>query len=462
MDILLAIAEKVWDEFVQWDGVVQDVQGKRGRKIKLCAAQDDNASWILFFLLPKEAEFPEGEFRSSDAISFSLTTSRIKHDWYEATPQVDVTAKRLQEGFRLERGLFFLEFHGSSLFILEWGGDEFSCWIERNQPLIGRECLIVCHVNLRSRVIGILKDLAEEGWIEVSARARIPPGWAMFRRVKLHPPADDLPADLSALRPAAEVGLNLAGGLRLSRRDAYLQGGEPIVIVGQTERPMDVLLNGQPIAQAQGARTEVPLVSLHLTPGTYEAQAGDKKRLFEVVAARASSIYSIHSSTETLAHRLMWRSGECRPVTFGAEAISPEQQPQKGEIRICGAVLFYGPGSALAPAPSVLTLKTRASEYVFLGRCPGMVNTLTPDKSLDELRIAIDFEPEWIIQRGGRHWRVAPVGKPKPPDVSGGLNGAKQWADCIVNKRNRAPKSFFNVWRQYVKAAKQIREERED
>ncbi len=458
-EICFAIAEKILDELVQWDGVVQDVQGKRRREIKLCVELDDDGGWGLFFFLPKVAEFPEGEFRSSDAI-FTLATSPIGHDWYNSTPVIDVTAERLQGGFRLERDGYFLEFHGSRLFILEWGGYEFSCWVERNRPRIGRECLIVCHGNLRNHVIAVLENFAEEGWTEV-ARARIPPEWTLFKKVKLRQFTDDLPAALSALCPATEVGLKLDGGLRLHRRDAYIQGGEPLVIVGQTERPVDVLLNRQVIAQAQGESTEVPLASLNLSPGTYEIRVGDKTRRFEIAAASARSVYSARSTTETLSHRLMWQSGEYRPVTFGCEEISPNQQPRSGEIRICGATLSYSPDGEPDPAPSVLTLKTSVKEYIFLGRRPGMAKTLKPDKRLDKLRIAFCFEPEWMIKRGGRRWRVIPLGKPKPPEVFVRLDGAQHWADWFLNRHNRSPKHFFNVWRQYVKAAKLIKEEME-
>jgi hypothetical protein len=458
-EIRLAIAEKVLDEFVQWDGVVQDDQGKSGREIKLCAERDDDGSWSLFFFLPKDSEFPEGEFRSSDA-TFTLATSPLGPDWYNPTPAIDVTTERLQEGYRLERDRYFLKFRGARLFILEWGGYEFSCWVERNRPRIGTEFLIVCHRNLRNHVIAVLENFAEEGWTEV-ARARIPREWTLFKKVKMRQVADDLPDALSALRPATKVRLKLEGGLRLHRRYAYLQGGEPIVIVGQTERPVDILLNGQVIAQAQGEGTEVPLASLNLSPGTYEIRVGDKTHRFEIAAARARSVYSARSTTETLSHRLMWQSGEYRPVRFGCEEISPNQQPRSGEIRICGATLSYSPDGEPDPAPSVLTLKTSVKEYIFLGRRPGMAKTLKPDKRLDKLRIAFCFEPEWMIKRGGRRWRVIPLGKPKPPEVFVRLDGAQHWADWFLNRHNRSPKHFFNVWRQYVKAAKLIKEEME-
>jgi len=460
-EICFAIAEKVLDELVQWDGVVQDDQGKRGRKIKLCAERDDDGNWMLFFFLPKDSEFPEGEFRSSDA-TFTLAKSPIGPDWYNPTPAIDVTTERLQAGYRLERDRYYLEFQEGRLFILEWGGDEFSCWVERNRPEIGRECLILCHQNLRNHVVAVLEKFAEEGWTEV-ASASIPPEWTLFRKVKLRRFAESLPADLSSLRPAMEAVLKLDGGLRLGRIDAYLQGGEPTVIVGQTERPFDILLDGQVIGQTQDDWMEVSLASRNLNPGIHEIKIGDKVRRFEIVAASAQSVYSTHSTGEMLGHRLIRQLGGYRPATFGCEEILVTQRPRSGEIWICGAAIFCGPGGAPAPAPCVLTLKTSVKEYVFLGRCPGMVKIIKPDKKLDEQQITIGFEPEWKIQRVGRRWRVTPVGVPKPPDVSVELDGALRWADCIVNKRNhRPPKSLFNIWRQYVKAAKRIIEKRED
>ena len=458
--ICLAIAERVCDEFARWNGIVR-VYNRSGRQIKLCAGQNDDAVWELFFLLTREAGFPEGRFHSSEGWSFDLASSGIRSDWYDSTPPIDVTSEGLQRGFRLEHGSCFLEFHKSDLFIFEWGEEELPCWVERNRPRVGTECLILCHINLRDRVMGVLGELAGESWTEISARYRPLAGWAMFKNVKLRPSVGDLPDALSALKPVAAVELSLRDGLRLRRHGAYFHGGEPTIAVGETKSRVSVFLNGQTIAQVQDEGVEVPLASRGLSPGIYEIEAGDKKRRFEIVAASKQSVYSARSMRNIIGRGLTWESGDYHPLTLGCRNL-PANDPDDDGVFICGGAMLCEPSKKPDPNPLVLTLKTTVKEYVFIGRHPGMVKAQRPDREFDKMPVALGFKAAWMVKRAGRRWKVMPVGKPDPPDASAALRRSGYWANCILHRKNSAPKSFLNIWKQYVRLAKQIAGEEKD
>jgi hypothetical protein len=184
-------------------------------------------------------------------LSTTSLTLMAQEDWYQDLSFPD-TSRFLRDGFVLkgvlsdQRRVRWL-LRGRDVYVLA-AHARASGFVSAPRLVLGRSDIVLCATELVGAVEAKLKDAGCEGYSRLDESLGLPQGWSGFRGVS---PTRAIALDVGtsdpfyAIKPAADIEMELEGGVWL-RNSVWLAGYPPrIKLFGQTSPEMKVLIDGK-------------------------------------------------------------------------------------------------------------------------------------------------------------------------------------------------------------------------
>lgn len=285
-----------------------------------------------------------------------------QEDWYQDLSFSD-TGRYLRDGFELKgvlsdqrRARWLLK--GRDVYVLA-AHPRASGFVSATRLVLGRSDVVLCAAELVQEVEAVLKEAGCEGYSRLDETLGLPPGWAGFRGVS---PVKAIALDvgtsdpLYAIKPAADIEIELEAGVCL-RNSVWLAGYPPqIKLFGQTNAGMKVVIDGK---EAQFTAEGSLVVDGYDLPGPHS-----------VYCEGLSRSYSIEEAPD---------SWEAWPAY------------QFGETGICGASVQLPPEEAGRQAFTV-----PMSNPLLIGAEPGQVFRCS-SRSVAIWRGFVPFDVVWAL-----------------------------------------------------------------
>jgi hypothetical protein len=258
-------------ELEAWDGSSTDRYGSRTAAVHVLLDFRRHQPQ-LFFLPRRPLSFPA---RFDDG---SHVFEAGELGWYDRVPMTADDGPALESGFRWvcssPRGPISLHRPPSSAIALPPAADFTGYLSQRGLPL-GVKSAVLCAASMEAAVEGFLTAVT-------SVRCRavdhpdVPDGWCLFSGI-IPKQSEPPPPGLDALTVESAATVILRGGLRLSRRAAWLDGAPPTILVGGPDG-LTARIDGRPADIRDGLLDAVPSLGV----GTHMVEVGRVRRRLEI------------------------------------------------------------------------------------------------------------------------------------------------------------------------------------
>lgn len=253
-----------------WDGRLRDeVTGVRTLPVLLTLQSRPRA---LAFTLLREPDLPKELVLRFPNGAESLTSP--SENWYEPNPlPIELTAERLNDGFKLAGDLVGAFFEPADVYVLQHN-DDLVQPVQRSKIHYGEKHFLIVRANLAPVVERWIAQEQLEGLIDKGAASWLPPGWALIRdfRISARPATTPPRALADMLGSSGGSRLRLVGGLPLpGMPGTYLTRGAPMIALpsDSENRTVSLECNGFDPIRLRAVDGDYPLTALSLVPGTY-------------------------------------------------------------------------------------------------------------------------------------------------------------------------------------------------
>ena len=405
-----AVLVQIGHELGAWDGSITESSGRRSASVGLLL---DIVRYRpdLFYLPRRPVGFPV--HFDDGAHVFDAGDD----GWYEPLRVPVDDGPELSDGFEWTSE-DSVSFRRSPASIVPLGpSPDYTGFLSRSNLLCGTACAVLCQEAIIQKAADYLRASTGRHCTPVSD-PHLPAGWRLFANIKPENRVD-IPDGLEALALASDVDIICVGGLRLGRRNEWLVGAPPRIIVTGLEKNEVAKLDGQVVGIGEDG---VLQVNGHLLdPRVHVIDAGGLQRKIEIVEPRIgcrTRLDHVHPN----AHYLTLPAGRWYLVgPVPGQTSGPIECPRPG--RICNA----------------------------------------------------DFDPVWAISFGaGPGANVIAIQRdPLPPGPITYVEATsrprlRQWAYIIYSASIRRPKfvsllpnsdnrSIVAIWKMYMRSARQIK-----
>ncbi|WP_373547252.1 hypothetical protein [Chamaesiphon sp.] len=282
----VAITEIV-RELECWDGSVKEAIDRRSTKVEMLL-EFRNRQPQLYYLPRQPLEFPEifddgvNRFESSEEGWYSLL--RVTPDRGEA----------LLNGFAWEstvdRTQFVLKRSGTGVIgFVPSNNHSYSGYLSRPRLIRGAPCSVLVHESLHEQTNDYLNTITSSR-CEARSHRELPEGWCLFSDLRIERyPEFPLPPELSTLDIESYVDIITVGGLKLGRRNAWLLGAHPRLIVTGLETGQQPTIDGQAVA-ITGDGLLVDEDNALSRPGIHTIEIGSFSKQIEMIEPEVSNV----------------------------------------------------------------------------------------------------------------------------------------------------------------------------
>lgn len=271
-----AVLTQVIQEMESWDGEEKELDtGQRSSVVYINL--DIERRPRLSYVARRPAGFPdvlvsnEGDYRFESGYE----------GWYEPLTIEEGEGQKLRKGFTwhdTRNSKLTLRWPGAEIIV--FGPSNHDAGFDSQYGLHYEEnSAVLCYFTKADEVRDYLRSITRQPFKEVVKG--IPDGWTLFKDIR---PARWLqpPAGLEMLAVNSEVNVTVQGGLRIGRRNIWLMGAAPQVLISglDGDSQPNVSINAQPVALGIDNRVNPALFA---KPGHYDIQAGSTLLKVQIV-----------------------------------------------------------------------------------------------------------------------------------------------------------------------------------
>jgi hypothetical protein len=281
----VAITEIV-RELERWDGSVKEAIDRRSTRIEMLL-EFRNRRPQLYYLPRQPPEFPEvfddgvNRFESSE------------EGWYSLSPVTREHGEALLNGFAwestVERTQFVLKRLGTrAIGFVPSNNHSYSGYLSRPRLIRGAPCSVLVHESLHEQTEDYLNTITSSR-CEARNHRELPEGWCLFSDLRIERYPEFLPPELSTLDIESNVDIITVGGLKLGRRNAWLLGAHPRLIVTGLEQRQQPTIDGQAVA-ITGDGLLVDEDNALSRPGIHTIEIGSFSKQIEMIEPEVSNV----------------------------------------------------------------------------------------------------------------------------------------------------------------------------
>jgi hypothetical protein len=336
---------------------------------------------------------------------------------------------------------------------------ELNGFVSTPRLVLGEEHVVLCIAELLPAVTAAIALTGSPEPTVLNSDAGIPAGWIGLRGVLPHMPVAPSPEGdvLDALRPLADVEIELTGGIRIDRQ-TWLNGFPPTIrLLGDANSIDTITIDGH--------------VATRASNDGYVAPGWDSIGDHSVWCTSTSRTYSIRSGAEE------WEAWDAYAWSLGE--MSNDDAFTRRCASICG-VLVRTPKVARSGSRSMVVA---ASNPVLIGARPGEIVFCKPRRHI-RAGFCIGFpwfEAVWAVPADVLHCdkrtaRVLLVGPPRPvewsdtqrprsgaPTQRARVGSAHAWSKAILDSSRKGLKTeptlqaIAELWKSYRHHARAFR-----
>ena len=281
----VAITE-IAQELECWDGAVKEASGRRSTNVEVLL-DFINRRPQLYYLPRQPLEFPE---------IFDDGINRFESNeegWYSPSIVTPDCGEALLKGFSWEltvnRTQFALKREGTGVIgFVSSHNCSYSGYLSRSKLVRGIPCSVLVHENLLDQTKDYLNTITNSR-PECKSHPKLPDGWSLFSNLIIERYPEFIPPELSTLDIESNVDIITVGGLKLGRRNAWLLGAHPRLIVTGLEQGQQSTIDGQAVA----IRDDGLLVdedNALSRPGIHKIEIGSFSKQIEMIEPEVSNV----------------------------------------------------------------------------------------------------------------------------------------------------------------------------
>jgi hypothetical protein len=281
----VAITE-IAQELECWDGSVKEAIDRRSTRVEMLL-EFRNRRPQLYYLPRQPVEFPEvfddgvNRFESSE------------EGWYSLSPVTREHGEALVNGFAWEstvdRTQFVLKRSGTkAIGFVPSNNHSYSGYLSRPRLIRGAPCSVLVHESLHEQTNDYLNTITSSR-CEARSHRELPEGWCLFSDLIIERYPEFVPPELSTLDIESNVDIITVGGLKLGRRNAWLLGAHPRLIVTGLEKGQQPMIDGQAVA-ITGDGLLVDEDNALSRPGIHTIEIGSFSKQIEIVEPEVNNV----------------------------------------------------------------------------------------------------------------------------------------------------------------------------
>jgi hypothetical protein len=281
----VAITE-IAQELECWDGSVKEAIDRRSTRVEMLL-EFRNRQPQLYYLPRQPLEFPEvfddgvNRFESSE------------EGWYSLSPATREHGEALLNGFAwestVERTQFVLKRSGTrAIGFVPSNNHSYSGYLSRPRLIRGAPCSVLVHESLLEQTEDYLNTITSSR-CEARSHRELPEGWCLFSDLRIERYPEFLPPELSTLDIESSIDIITVGGLKLGRRNAWLLGAHPRLMVTGLDQGQQPTIDGQAVA-ITGDGLLVDEDNALSRPGIHTIEIGSFSKQIEMIEPEVSNV----------------------------------------------------------------------------------------------------------------------------------------------------------------------------
>jgi hypothetical protein len=282
----IAITE-IARELECWDGSIKEPNGTRSTNVEVLL-DFINRRPQLYYLPRQPLEFPE---------IFEHGVNRFESNeegWYCPSILTPDCGEALLKGFSWEltvnRKQFALKREGTGVIgLIASYNCSYSGYLSRSKLIRGIPCSVLVHENLLDQTKDYLNTITNSR-SECKSHPKLPDGWSLFSNLMIeHYPEFPPPPELSTLEIESNIDIITVGGLKLGRRNTWLLGSHPRLIVTGLEKGQQPMIDGQAVA-VTGDGLLVDEDNALSRPGIHKIEIGSFSKQIEMIEPEVKNV----------------------------------------------------------------------------------------------------------------------------------------------------------------------------
>ena len=328
-----AIYAQIAHELRSWSGEVVGVEGQVGsrqRRSVIHLNLDTEPEPAISFV----ASRPEGYPELFAPPNQSQTLESSRDGWYDPVPLSQQNEASLLNGFVWndeKNPKLSVRWAGGKAFA--FGPSEFAGYDSQAGLPFDTECAVLCCASMVEAVSNYLAKATAQPC--QPTREGLPNGWYLFLNLRMRQLVEP-PADLEVLRINQQLNIVLRGGLRLGRRNIWLQDCPPeVLIVGGSIVGDVATVDGKSVQVGKDGHLLAD--QLLQEPGEHTIKFGNEQRQVRVQAAHLPSFdKGLLRDVEDRCYPVPLPAGKWR--LLGAQVnqvVNVTVDRGRGEVRYC-------------------------------------------------------------------------------------------------------------------------------
>lgn len=282
----VAIAE-ITQELELWDGSVKEPCGRRSTTVEVLLDFLNPRRPQLYYLPRRPIEFPEKFEVGVNCFDSS------EEGWYSLSPITPDCGEALLNGFSWEstvdRTQFALKRAGTGVIgLVSSHNCSYSGYLSRQKLLRGVPCSVLVHESLLEQTKDYLSTITSSR-PECTRNQQLPDGWSLFSKLKIERCPEFLPPELFTLDVESNVDIITIGGLKLGRKNAWLLGSPPRLIVTELENGQKPTIDGQAVAITNDGLL-IDEDNAFSRPGIHTIEIGSFSKRIEIIEPEVSNV----------------------------------------------------------------------------------------------------------------------------------------------------------------------------
>ena len=284
----VAIAE-ITQELELWDGSVKEPCGRRSTSVEVLLDFLNPRRPQLYYLPRRPLEFPE-------KFEFGVNCFESSEEgWYSPSLIMPDCGEALLNGFSwestIDRTQFALKRAGTGVIgLVSSHNCSYSGYLSRQKLLRGVPCSVLVHESLLEQTKNYLNTITSSRPESISnPQLKLPDGWSLFSNLKIERCPEFIPPDLFTLDVESNVDIITVGGLKLGRKNAWLLGSPPRLIVIGLEKGQKPTIDGQAVAITNDGLL-IDEDNSFSRPGIHTIEIGSFSKRIEITEPEVSNV----------------------------------------------------------------------------------------------------------------------------------------------------------------------------
>ena len=280
------VITEIAQELKFWNGSVKEANGRRSATVEVLL-DFINRRPQLYYLPRRPFEFPQIFDNGINCFESS------EEGWYSLSPVLREHGEALLKGFSwestIERTQFVLKRLGTkAIGLIPSNNCSYSGYLSRPKLIRGAPCSVLVHESLLEQTKDYLNTIISSR-CEAKNHPQLPDGWCLFSDLRIERYPEFLPPELSTLDIESNVDIVTVGGLKLGRRNAWLLGSPPRLIVTGLENGKKPMIDGQAVAITEDGLL-VDEDNALSRPGIHKIEIGSFSTQIDMIEPEASNV----------------------------------------------------------------------------------------------------------------------------------------------------------------------------